>query len=856
MAVKRGADSKRDGGAARDEEKTVSGGKSPGTGKMHRDGGAVRGRSKAVRKVSGSGRGQSRTGRKRSGPGRSKEDTSCKKWFEQLSEGIVIAQDYPLSFVYANPAMTVISGYTPEELLDFTPEKIQSLVHPDDRVPFFERFQLRIRGEAPTQQYEFRGVRKNGEMIWLTVHATRVEYEDQPAVLGAFTNITALKTAERAARENEAKLQAQFKAIPVPTYTWQRRGEDFFLVDYNDAAHEITKGSIENFRGIAASEMYSGEPDIIGDMEQSFRERRSIEREMEYRLRTTGESKCFDMKFAYVPPDLLLMHTGDITVRVKAEKELLDYKDHLEERIEERTAELRKSEARYRAIVEDQTELICRFTPRYELTFVNDNYSRYFGRTTERLIGCNFMPMISAEDRDLVRQNIAMLSRDHPVRAHDQRTVMPDGETRWQQWTNRAILDESGRIVEYQAVGRDITRRKEAEQALEESNRELGVLNEINNIINSSDDSVTILSKMLATICEYCGACYAGLYEVDHKKRELRLVTSYGLPGEVRDRVGSIDIGVASIQEILRSSGVVVAEEDIPHIPSGEYDKLKESLGLKRIISFVSRSRDRVNFLAFLGRERDEDVGDRIRRFLAIVGNQLGIALERLGLITALEKSRGQLKKLTASLMETIEEERRRMALGLHDDMGQSLIALNFEFDLMEKHFLEEGAVDRNALRNIRKQLRDITDSTRKMSYSLHPPMLDDIGLIPAIQRYVERFTAGEGLAVDIEASGFDAKLPPQIGLTLYRVVQEALTNIIKHADARHVVVQLAKGYPRVILKIEDDGKGFALEKEPPKEGLGIVSMRERVEQLGGDFRIITSPGAGTKIRVTLPLEV
>jgi PAS domain S-box-containing protein len=127
---------------------------------------------------------------------------------------------------------------------------------------------------------------------------------------------------------------------------------------------------------------------------------------------------------------------------------------------------LRQSEARYRAIVEDQTELICRFDGEGVLTFVNEACCRSFHRRYEELVGISFLPLLTPEDQDTVRQSIASLSPDHPVSTIEHRVVMPDGDTRWQQWTNRAILDEQGRIVEFQGVGRDITERVRAQEML------------------------------------------------------------------------------------------------------------------------------------------------------------------------------------------------------------------------------------------------------------------------------------------------------------------------------------------------------------------------------------------------------
>jgi len=142
--------------------------------------------------------------------------------------------------------------------------------------------------------------------------------------------------------------------------------------------------------------------------------------------------------------------------------EMALHRSHLEKK-------LRESEARYRAIVDDQTELICRFKPDGTVTFVNEAYLRYFQKAYDEIVGNTFMPLITDEDRDYVNENIASLNAENSIITHEHRIISPDGEIRWQQWTNRALFDESGVLSEYQAVGRDVTDRKLTELALRES---------------------------------------------------------------------------------------------------------------------------------------------------------------------------------------------------------------------------------------------------------------------------------------------------------------------------------------------------------------------------------------------------
>jgi PAS domain S-box-containing protein len=142
-------------------------------------------------------------------------------------------------------------------------------------------------------------------------------------------------------------------------------------------------------------------------------------------------------------------------------------------------AELQKSEERYRNVVEDQTEFICRFLPDGSHIFVNGAYCRYFGKTREDLIGHHFSPDIPREDLRLLKAHMASITPKHPVQTVEHRIRMPNGEIRWQQWSDRAVFDRNGKVTEYQSVGRDITDRRRTEQALSEANKKLTLLSGI-----------------------------------------------------------------------------------------------------------------------------------------------------------------------------------------------------------------------------------------------------------------------------------------------------------------------------------------------------------------------------------------
>ncbi len=170
------------------------------------------------------------------------------------------------------------------------------------------------------------------------------------------------------------------------------------------------------------------------------------------------EATVFPIKDADGQITHIAYTSEDITERKRAQEELIE------------------SEKRYRAVVEDQTELICRYLSDYTITFVNDAYCRCFGKSRDELIGQTFMPLIPDEDRQKVTEYFTGLGRDKPVATHEHRVIVSDGELRWQRWINRAILDDSGNVVEFQGVGRDITEQKNAEDALRKSEQRFRAL--------------------------------------------------------------------------------------------------------------------------------------------------------------------------------------------------------------------------------------------------------------------------------------------------------------------------------------------------------------------------------------------
>ncbi len=212
------------------------------------------------------------------------------------------------------------------------------------------------------------------------------------------------------------------------------------------------------------------------------------------------------------------------------------------------------------------------------------------------------------------------------------------------------------------------------------------------------------------------------------------------------------------------------------------------------------------------------------------------------------------LRQLSSSLMRAQDEERRRIARELHDSLGQYLAGLSMELHQLAKQ------VEPALLEGPLKTLQTCVDETRTISYLLHPPLLDEAGLSSAIQWYVDGFVGRSGIQVALKI-GQVPRLPPDIETAIFRVLQEALTNIHRHSDAKTAEVRLTYCPTEVILDVVDHGKGMSkanLERfgsSGTAGGVGLAGMRERINEIAGLFEINSSP-KGTHIKAAVPLQV
>ncbi len=842
---------------------------------------------------------------------------------------------------------------------------------------------------------------------------------------------------------------------------------------------------------------------------------------------------------------------------------------------------LEANEARYRGIVEDQTEMIVRWQPDGTRTFVNASYCRYYNQPSEALVGTSFFPLVVDDDQAQIQQKIAALTPDSPAALDEHRSITPSGEISWQQWTDRGIFDAAGNLVEIQSVGRDITFQKLAEEALQRSANRLGTLHAIDQAIlaaESADEIVEatlqnlrdlipgeqfsvslfnfenemlqlirpmeekdagrqtdqglsvdsglpfdrlqqgeiypiidpatgepspparrilggaaiksgfmtpILSKdglvgtinmasqspdafsqehleiaqevanslgvalqtaglvtslqrsssqletlrraslqltsdltlqpVLSGVLEYAltltAADDAHIFLYDETKNHLTFGAAHwagdrqeqpyaelrpegltytvahsgqrivapevnshplfkdwpwggaiiGLPlhhgkrvngvmtvafdqphdfpeDEIRIlelladqaaiaiqnaqlfarehrqtqrlealiRVGlalSIDLDLDSllffiVQQAIDLLGATAGgmylhnpEEDLLvwQVRSGDNlaplgSTLKKGEGVSGLVwetgqlvnirdyeawsrktpaykTFtwqsvlgvpVSRGDQFFGVLNILA-DRTDAFSDSDANLLSLFAAQTAIAIENARLFQSVSEQGVQLRDLTTQLASLEEEERKQLARELHDRVGQNLTALSINLS-MAKSLLPENAADlASRLDDSQRLVAETAEHIRDVMADLRPPVLDDYGLLAALRWYCDRYSGRTGIQVKLEGQEINPRLPLTAESALFRIAQEALTNISRHAGAQSVQVSLGSAATSVQLTVADQGTGFDPLTPENTNGWGLRIMRERAESVNGELAIDSTPGQGTRIRVQLP---
>jgi signal transduction histidine kinase len=299
------------------------------------------------------------------------------------------------------------------------------------------------------------------------------------------------------------------------------------------------------------------------------------------------------------------------------------------------------------------------------------------------------------------------------------------------------------------------------------------------------------------------------------------------LPAEAKvDRQTCIEVGIQSYVNIPILIGESVSH--IIHVSSVKSERVwpEELFSRLRLLGEI--------FVNALQRKQAEEASRESERML--------------------RQNESDLRELAGRLIYAQEEERSRIARELHDDLAQRLAVFAIDVGRLEQQLMDPPAPFREELHEMKNGIVRISQDIHSLSRQLHPSILDDLGLIKAAESECTSFSRREGIEVVFNHENIPRDIPKDVSLSLYRIIQEGLRNISKHACAEHISVSLKGLGHDVLLSVQDDGIGFDSAEVREKPGLGFSSMRERARLIHGEFSIKSQPEKGTLITVRVPL--
>ena len=599
-------------------------------------------------------------------------------------------------FIFCNRAWKVYHRLDPDA--DIRGRGLETIMSEEIQPVFIEGREALDRGESFEREFHASWCDR-----WVKILVQRIEVSGRPVTVVVIRDITEI------IKKSEEKVRSRFMGVPVPIYIWRREGDNMILADYNEAASKIADGRMGKIVGKSAAELYSGQPQIVEEMWRCYNEHVSISREMEYRSYFGDKAWWMAVKYVYAEPDLVVVHAEDITERVTARKELEKYRDTLEAQVRERTSRLaetnvelerqirekerteralRQSEERYRSVTELASDYMYAGKVYPDLTVKRDWVAGAFEKITGYRpdeIECELghPDIVHPDDRGIAAKHLEDYILGRNVES-EFRIFTKSGDLRWIH--SFGVPGERGDDGGINVVGavKDITQRKLSELALEKRNRELGLLNDLNDILLSSNDTREAVRMVFDIFLKEFGIKAAGAWVLSDDGRCFERVASAGVPRELHEPFDSLPVDDIYVARAIREGRPVVFEDEMPVRDPAKLKVANELNVISTVaVPVVSGGVTKALFNFGFERRLDESVGETA--FLQLIATHLGLGLERLDLLKAEKIYEEKVKKLAGKLIQTIEEDKSRIARDLHDDIGQSIIVLIAELAEFEK---------------------------------------------------------------------------------------------------------------------------------------------------------------------------
>lgn len=705
----------------------------------------------------------------------------------------------------------------------------------DDRDFVTARLQRAIETNT-TFEIEFRIVREdNAEVRWMSGYGHGVDLVDGRVVRmsGVMLDVTERKRAEDAVRESQARLQLVVESASDHAIITQDTGG--IITAWNSGAEQILGWTRDEAIGQPIALIFTPEDEASGASQLEMRTARDEGRAADERWHIRNDGRRLFMSGVLTP----LCDGDETTGYVKVARDLT--------REQAAEAAVRQSEARFRTLSDAVPQIIWTNEAGGVANYFNSRWFEYSDLSLTDSFGPGWQAIVHPDDAPASKERWQEALDCGETFDTEYRLRGRDGQYRWFIGRNVPLKDDAGQVTGWFGTATDIHDLKVAEATLRENSERFRAM----------FDQGT-----------------AGVAEYDLDGQHIFVNGMFA------------DSLVYSVQELL-GLGLkdIVHPEDLP-VCLEVFERAKAQtgsfLGEKRLIckdgeiiwiaESVSGIRDADGqtqsvvavCIDMTQRKRAEDESQRAHGELEVRVDrrtrELALALEQVSAeVTQRRQAEAGRAELMKRIVNTQEEERGRISRELHDNLGQHLTAVMLGLQALETQIgsLAGGKRAQNApqLDNLRGLVDGLMRAAHRQAWELRPAELDAMGLESALGQYTRDWSAQSGVPADFQAVGWENRPTSEVETTLYRVVQEALTNVARHAGAGQVSVVIERGHNTASAIIEDDGQGFDAENQDTGR-LGVLGMRERLALVGGSLEIESEPGGGTTVFARVPLRV
>ncbi|MFZ5448203.1 MAG: PAS domain S-box protein [Thermodesulfobacteriota bacterium] len=753
-----------------------------------------------------------------------------------------------------------LTGYKKEDF-DAGRLKWTDLILPEDAPGAREDLLKALKGDhAYVREYRIR--KQDGGILWIQGRgqifcnsAGRIDY-----ISGVLFDISERKRVEEALRQSELKYRTLVEQIPAVVF----QGYMDWSIDYFDRKVEALTGyAKEDFdsRRLKWSDLIPAEE--MDYVRQTFVEALKTDRSYvrEHRIRKkNGEyawvqcrGRIFcdaDGKAEYVRGVVF-----DITAQKQSEEALTE------------------SEARYRLLAENVSDVIWTFDMNLNFTYVSPSASLLTGFSPKEVILRGIEGILTPVSLEQVRRIFTeemLIELKEPKdlnrsRIFELELIKKDGSIVWNEVKASFLRDEQERPVGILGVSRDISKRKEVERALRRREAILEAVSFAAEKFLQSESWQKDIQNILARLGQSADASRVYIFE-NHLSDTGDLLTSqryeWAAPG-IEPQIDNLELQNISWREAgfdrwekQLSQGQIIVGHAREFPPSEQ--ELLASQDIKSIVIvpiFVGLQWWGMIGLDECQNEREWSPAEL--EALKTAAGTLGAAILHERAEQALRKSEQKLRSLTAQLLTAQENERKRLAAELHDELGHALLTLKLSIRSLEKQLTPEQISLTQELKKMGRFIGETIKEVRRLYQDLSPGDLEDLGLTEALRGMIKDVAALQRkINWEIRLDNLDGLFTLPVQTAIYRVVQEALTNIGKHANAKNVSIRGHRESRAISIIIEDDGRGFEAAKVlNTKRSLGLLTMEERVKILGGTFTLWSQKNQGTRILFNVPFS-